>query len=58
MKKNISVTIFLLFLCTTLNAQTADEIQTLLQTQIVSYSQAVRFVLEATDVSDYYDKTN
>jgi outer membrane protein OmpA-like peptidoglycan-associated protein len=45
-------------LCTTLNAQTADEIQTLLQTQIVSYSQAVRFVLEAADVSDYYDKTN
>jgi hypothetical protein len=58
MKKNISITIFLLFLCAALNAQTADEMQMLLQTPAVSYSQAARFVLEAADVSDYYDKTN
>jgi outer membrane protein OmpA-like peptidoglycan-associated protein len=56
--KNISITILLLiFLCAALNAQTADEIQTLLQTPAVSYAQAARFVLEAADVTDAYDKT-
>ncbi|WP_461255516.1 OmpA family protein [Treponema sp. R80B11-R83G3] len=60
--KNISITIFLLIICAALNAplhaQTADEIQTLLKTQAVSYAQAARFVLEAADVSGDYDKTS
>jgi len=58
MKKNISITIFLLILCATLNAQTADEIQTLLKTPAVSYAQAARFVLEAADVTGSYDKAS
>jgi len=62
MKKNISITFFLLFLCAALraplHAQTADEIQTLLQTPAVSYAQAARFVLEAADVNGPYDKTS
>jgi len=57
MKKNISMTIFLLFLCAAINAQTTDEIQTLLQTPVVSYAQAARFVLEAADVKIPYDNT-
>jgi len=56
--KNISITFFLLFLCTALHAQTADEIQTLLKTPAVSYEQAARFVLEAADVKGAYDKTS
>jgi len=55
--KNISMTIFLLFLCAVINAQTTDEIQTLLQTPAVSYGQAARFVLEAADVKIPYDNT-
>ena len=55
-----SVVIF--FLCAALyaplHAQTADEIQTLLQTQAVTYAQAARFVLEAADVNGAYDKTS
>ena len=58
MKKNISITFFLLFFCALLNAQTADEIQALLQTPAVSYAQAARFVLEAADVNGPYDKTS
>jgi len=62
MKRNKSITFFLLFICAALhaplNAQTADFIQTLLQTKAVSYEQAARFVLEAADVTDSYDKTN
>jgi len=58
MQKNISLTIFLLITCAVLNAQTLDEIQTLLQTPTVSYAQAARFVLEAADVTVPYDKTN
>ena len=50
MRKNVILTSFLL-LCAALpaplHAQTADFVQTLLQTQTVSYSQAARFVLEA-----------
>ncbi|GBU28355.1 hypothetical protein R84B8_01913 [Treponema sp. R8-4-B8] len=48
--KNIIITIFLLFTCAALHAQTADEIQTLLRTPAVSYAQAARFVLAAADV--------
>ena len=55
-KRNINITFFLFILCATLNAQTADEIQTLLQTPAVSYAQAARFVLEAADVTGSYDK--
>jgi len=58
MKIKISLTIFLLSLCAVINAQTTDEIQTLLQTPAVSYGQAARFVLEAADVKGSYDKTN
>jgi len=58
----ISLTIFQFFLCAAfyapLHAQTAEEIQTLLQTPAISYAQAARFVLEAADVSGSYDKTN
>jgi len=57
-KRSISIIFFLLILCATLNAQTADEIQTLLQTSAVSYAQAARFVLEAADVKGHYDKTS
>jgi hypothetical protein len=57
MKKSISLLIFLLFISAALNAQTADEIQTLLETPVVSYEQAVCFVLEAADVTGY-DKTS
>jgi len=60
MKKNIALTLLFLFLCAALHAplyaETADEIQTLLQTPVVSYAQAARFVLEAADVIDSYDK--
>jgi hypothetical protein len=56
--KNICITFFLLIICASLHAQTADFIQTLLQTQAVSYEQAARFVLEAADLSASYDKTN
>jgi len=58
MKKSISITILLLSLCAALNAQTADEIQTLLETPAVSYAQAARFVLEAAEVTGSYDKTS
>jgi len=60
MKKNVTLTLLFLFLCAVLPlyAQTADEIQTLLQTPVVSYAQAARFVLEAADVIDPYDKTS
>jgi len=58
MKKSISITVFLLFLCAALNAQTADEIKTLLETPAVSYAQAARFVLEAAEVNGSYDKTS
>jgi hypothetical protein len=53
--KNTVLTIFLLFMCVALNAQTADDIQTLLQTPAVSYDQAARFVLTATERIDSYD---
>jgi hypothetical protein len=53
MKKQVSLTIFLLFFPALLNAQTADFIQTLLQSTAVSYSQALRFVLEAADVTSF-----
>jgi hypothetical protein len=60
--KNISITFFPLFLCAALyaplHAQTAEEIQALLQTPAVNYAQAARFVLEAADVSGSYDKTS
>jgi hypothetical protein len=58
MKKSISLLIFLLSLPAALNAQTADEMQALLQTPAVSYEQAARFVLEAADVTGSYDKTS
>jgi len=58
MKKSISLTIFLLLISAAINAQTADEIQALLETPAVSYEQAARFVLEAADVTGSYDKTS
>jgi hypothetical protein len=58
MKKNISITFFLLITCAAINAQTTDEIQTLLQTPAVTYEQAARFVLEAANVAGSYDKTS
>jgi hypothetical protein len=39
-------------------AQTAGFIQTHLQTKVVNYGQAVRFVLEAADVNGSYNKSN
>jgi len=42
--------LFLASLSATLQAQTADEIEALLNTNAVTYSQAVRFVLEAADI--------
>jgi len=42
-------------LSTNLHAQTADEIETLLNTNAVTYSQAVRFVLEAADIAAITD---
>jgi hypothetical protein len=58
MKKSASLTLFLLFISAALNAQTADEIQTLLETPAVSYEQAARFVLEAADLTGSYDETS
>jgi len=45
-------------MCAMLHAQTADEIQTLLKTPIVNYSQAANFVLEAADLKDLYNKAD
>jgi outer membrane protein OmpA-like peptidoglycan-associated protein len=60
--RNIRLTLFLLFLSAAsyapLHAQTADFIQTLLQTQTVTHAQAARFVLEAAEVTGSYDKTS
>ncbi|MDR0303130.1 MAG: OmpA family protein [Treponema sp.] len=56
MKKKKVLTVFLLFIYAVLNAQTAQEIQTLLQTPVVSYQQAARFVLAASDVIDDNDE--
>jgi len=56
--KNIILTFFLLFTCAVINAQTLDEIQTILKTPAVSYAQAASFVLEAADVTGSYDKTS
>jgi hypothetical protein len=58
MRKIFSITFLLLFFCVTLNAQTADKIQTLLQTTAVSYAQAASFVLEAADVTVSYNETS
>ena len=55
---NFVICYLLFVICTPLHAQTADFIQTLLQTPAVSYGQAARFVLEAADVKGHYDKTN
>jgi hypothetical protein len=52
MKKHLNI-LLILFLPAALNAQTADRIQTLLQTPAVSYAQAARFVLEAADVTGF-----
>jgi hypothetical protein len=38
-----------------INQSTADEIETLLNTNAVTYSQAVRFVLEAADLAEIAD---
>jgi len=56
MKKNISIAFFLFFTSATLHAQTADEIQTLLQTPAVSYAQAARFVLEGMKINNFQGK--
>jgi hypothetical protein len=58
MKKNIIITFFLMIFCTTINAQTSNEFQTLLKTSAVTYTQAARFVLEAADITGSYDKTS
>lgn len=55
MKKYICLTFFLLLIGAVLNAQTADEIQALLEAKAVSYAQAARFVLEAADVDGGQD---
>jgi outer membrane protein OmpA-like peptidoglycan-associated protein len=52
------LTVFFLFFPALLNAQTADFIQTLLQTRVVSYGQAASFVLEAADVKGSYNKAD
>jgi outer membrane protein OmpA-like peptidoglycan-associated protein len=57
MKKRLRLTFFLLLPCAALHAQTADVIQTLLQTPAVTYAQAADFVLEAADVTGF-DKTD
>ena len=58
MKKNIIITFFLMIFCTTIHAQTPNEIHTLLQTPAVTNAQAASFVLEAADVTGAYDKTS
>jgi hypothetical protein len=58
MKKIFSITFLLLFFCVTLNAQTADRLQTLLQTTAVSYAQAADFVLEAAGIAGSYNETS
>lgn len=50
------VTSLLMLLSAPLYAQTADEIETLLNTNAVTYSQAVRFVLEAADLAAITDR--
>jgi len=47
---------FLVSLSTPLHAQTADEIETLINTNAVTYSQAVRFVLEAANIAAIKDR--
>jgi len=56
--KKIIISFFLLLISAAINAQTADEIQTLLETPAVSYEQAARFVLEAADVIISYGKSS
>ena len=46
----------LILLSTSLHAQTANEIETLLNTNAVTYAQAVRFVLEAADIAAITDR--
>jgi outer membrane protein OmpA-like peptidoglycan-associated protein len=58
MKKYISITFLLLLFPALINAQSADRTQTLLQTPVVSYAQAVAFVLEAADITDSYNETS
>jgi hypothetical protein len=55
MKQHISLTFLLLLLPAVLYAQSADEMQTLLQTTSVSYAQAARFVLEAAGAYNTVD---
>jgi len=45
----------LIFLSASLHAQTADEVEKLLNTNALTYSQAVRFVLEAADLAAITD---
>jgi len=47
--KNIIMTFLFLFACAALYAQTAQEMETLLETQAVNYAQVTRFVLEASE---------
>jgi len=58
MKKSIALSFLLLSAVshTALHAQTADEIQTLLQTPAVSYAQAARFVLEGMKINNFQEK--
>jgi outer membrane protein OmpA-like peptidoglycan-associated protein len=58
MKKHIKLTLLILFLPAALHAQSADRIQTLLQTAAVSYAQAASFVLEAAGIAGSHNETS
>jgi hypothetical protein len=53
MKQQIKLTFLLLFFPSMINAQSAEKIQTLLQTAAVSYAQAADFILEAADITGF-----
>jgi len=55
MRSKILPFALLILLSASLSAQTADEIETLLSTNALTYSQAVRFVLEAADIAAIKD---
>jgi len=55
LRENFRVILLCALFCTGLYAQTADEIETLLNTGAVTYSQAARFALEASEVAAIRD---
>jgi hypothetical protein len=58
MKKIVRLTFLLLLFPALSNAQTADRVQTLLQTTFVNYAQAADFVLEAAGIAGSYNETS